>query len=186
MKDKKFIAGYFNFETLPDEVKAQNKIKSQNRLDCISYAGNYKGLTNFVNYKGMLYFFKTPCRDFVKANSKRRSEWSLTNNSMNLTSIYIEGFNNSEFGYGYPNAKPKLSNGELNPLYQYKNDGYLFILNPDYSQIELLIIENGRNLINQYYQNLLDGEFTSEINQLRIEAKPFHNYSVMQFANSKM
>lgn len=95
------IVGYYKMVVLPDEVKSQNKIKSQSRLDCVAYAGEYKGLTNFVNAKGQLFFYKTPCKEFVKANIKRRAEWSLTNNSLNFTSIYIEDFTAKRFGVPY-------------------------------------------------------------------------------------
>lgn len=180
------ITGYYKLVALPDEVKTLNKIRSKARLDCIEYAGNYTGLTIFVNKPGQLFFYKTPARDITEANSKRVAEWCLTNGSLNFSSIYIEDFDFSEFGYGYPNAKPKLSNGETNPLFHFRNDGYLFIVNKDYSQIEILIIADGRNLINHYYQHLIDGNFETEIHKLRSEAKPFFNYIGIESANSKL
>lgn len=180
------LVGYFKLVALPDEVKAKNKIRSKDRLDCITYTGNYYGLTNFVNKQGQLSFYKTPCREVVKASIKRRAEWSLTNNSLNFSSIYIEDFDFLGYGYGYPNAKPRLSNGEPNPIYPFKNDGYLFILNKDYSQIEILIIRDGRNLISHYYQHLIDGHFDTEIQKMRAEARPFFEYIGLDSANSKL
>jgi len=50
-----------------------------------------------------------------------------------------------------------LSNGNENPLFKFRNDGYLFINNKNYSEIELLVIPNGRNLISSYYQKIIDG-----------------------------
>jgi hypothetical protein len=180
------IAGYYKLVTFTDELKAQNKIRSKARLDCINYAGNYKGLTNFVNKQGQLFFYKTPCREFIEAQSKRVAEWSLTNGSLNFSSIYIEDFDFLEYGYGYPNAKPRLSNGEPNPLHPFKNDGYLFIVNKDYTQIEILILADGRNLISHYYQHLIDGFFDAEIQRLRLEAKPYFEYMGFESANSKL
>ena len=157
------IKAYFKLMILPDEVRANNKIKSKARMDCVLFTdlvtGKYKGLTNFVNHKGQLFFYKTPCRDFVSADSKRIAEWSLTNSGLNFSSIYIEDMDCQEFGYGYPNAKMLLSNGSQNPLFPFRNDGYLFIVNKDYSEIEILIIPDGRNLISSYYQKLIDGGF---------------------------
>ncbi len=174
------IRAYFKLATLPDEVSAIYKIKSKVRLDCVSnYSRShetYQGLTNFVNAKGQLFFYKTPARDFVNTDSKRIAEWSLTNSSMNLSSIYIEDIDYPQFGYGYPNAKRLLSNGEENPQFNFRNDGYLFIVNKDYTEIEILIIPDGRNLISSYYQLLIDGGLDEEIKQLRKEAKPFFNY----------
>lgn len=171
---------YYKFVSFPDEVRAANYIRSKDRLDCISFtdlgAANYKGLTNFVNNKGQLFFYKTPCNNFIHADSKRLAEWSLTNKSLNLTSIYIDDLDYPELGYGYPNAKRLLSNGNPNPLFEFRNDGYLFLMNKDYSEIELLVIPDGRNLISSYYQILIDGGFDNEINRLRQQAKKFYQY----------
>lgn len=171
---------YYKLALLPDEVRASNNIRSKARLDCIAFTdkvvSNYKGLTNFVNYKGQLFFYKTPCRDFINTDSKRLSEWSLTGNGINFSSIYIDDLDFPEIGYGYPNAKRLLCNGSENPLFEFRNDGYLFLINKDYSEIELLVIPDGRNLISSYYQKMIDGGFDDEIRQLRIEAKHFYRY----------
>lgn len=177
------IGAYFKLATLPDDVRAANKIRSKARLDCTSFtdmvAGGYKGLTFFVNdkrHKGQLFFYKTPCRDFVNTDSKRLAEWSLTGNGLNFSSIYIDDTDFPEIGYGYPNANRLLKDGSPNPLFEFRNDGYLFLINKDYSEIELLIIPDGRNLISSYYQKLIDGGFDDEIKNLRKEAKIFYQY----------
>jgi len=174
------IVAYYKLATLPDEVRAANKIRSKARLDCICLtdlaAGNYKGLTDFVNHKGQLYFYKTPCRDFVNTDSKRIAEWSLTGNGLNFSSIYIDDLDYPEIGYGYPNASRYLFNGSPNPLFNFRNDGYLFLMNKDYSEIELLIVHDGRNLISSYYQKLIDGGFDDDIRAFRKAAKIFYRY----------
>jgi len=173
------IGAYFKLATLPDEVRAANKIKGETRLDCISFtdmvSGNYKGLTNFVNKKGQLFLYKRPFRDFINTDSKRLAEWTLIK-GLNFSSIYINDLDCPEIGYGYPNANRLLKNGSKNPLFEFRNDGYLFILNKDYSEIEVLIILDGRNLISSYYQKLIDGGFDDEVRQLRQQAKVFYQY----------
>ena len=175
------IGAYYKLVKLPDEVKAANKIKSKDRLDCTTYtdlvAGGYKGLTYFVNSSGQLFFYLTPCRDFVNADSKRLAEWSLTNKSINLSSIYFEDFDFPEIGYGYPNAKRLLSNGSNNPQFDCRNDGYLFLMKADNSEIELLVLPGGRNLISSYYQRMIDGDFDAELKVLRSQAAPFYRYT---------
>ena len=168
------IKAFFKVAVLPDDVRAANKIRSKARLDCISYAdlvaGSYKGLTKFVNHKGQLFFYKTPCRDFVNTDSKRLAEWSLTGNGLNFSSIYIDDLEFPEIGYGYPNANRLLKDGSQNPLFEFRNDGYLFLMNKDYSEIEILVIPDGRNLISSYYQKLIDGGFDDDIQALRQQA----------------
>jgi hypothetical protein len=172
------IGTYYKLALLPDEIRTANKIRSKQRLDCIAFTDliDYKGLTYFVNFKGQLFFYKTPCRDFVNTDRKRLAEWSLTNNSINLSSIYIEDFDFPEIGFGYPNAKRLLSNGSINPMFDFRNDGYLFLMNSDYTEIEILIIPEGRNLITGYYQRFIDNGFEAELKRLRELSKPFCKY----------
>tara|TARA_R110000850_G_C9980203_1_gene465927 strand:- start:2480 stop:3022 length:543 start_codon:yes stop_codon:yes gene_type:complete len=174
------IGAYYKLATLPEEVRAANKIRSKKRLDCICFtdmvAGGYKGLTNFVNSKEQLFFYKEDCRDFVNTDSKRLAEWRLTAQSLNLSSIYIDDLDYPEIGYGYPNPNRLRSNDKENPLFEFRNDCYLFIINKDYTEIELLIIPDGRNLISSYYQNMIDGGFDDEIRELRKQAKGFYKY----------
>jgi len=176
------IEAYYKFISLPDEVKEAHKIRSKARLDCVSYINQPfstgHGLTNFVNAKGQLVFFKTPAYSLVNAHSKRIADWTLTNNSLNFSSIYIEDIDFPEIAFGFPNAKRYLKNGNPNPLYPFKNDGYLFLINRDYSIIELFVFTDGRNYINLYYQKMIDGDFDKEIKELRSRAKPFFDYGL--------
>jgi hypothetical protein len=174
------IAAIYNLAQLSDEVKAKNGIRSKARLDCVTYSdqmpGGYKALTNFVNSKGQLFFYLTPCRDFVNTDSRRMAEWSLTNSSQNLSSIYIEDNDFPEFGYGYPNANRLLSNRTPNPLFDYRNDGYLFQVNSTYTEIDLIVVKDGRNLITSYYHKMIDGGFADEVARLKAQARPFYPY----------
>lgn len=171
------IAGYYKFIVLPDEVKAQNKIRSKARLDCVLYSGNYLGLTFFVNKQNQLSLYKVPAKDIINTHCKRIAEWALSNNNLNFSSIYIEDLDCPQYGYGYPNKNPFIGKDKKpNPLYKYSNDCYLFIKNNDYTEIEILIIEDGRNLIIPYYEHLIDGRFDNDIKELRDKAIPFYNY----------
>ncbi len=174
------IKAYYELVQFPDEIKELNKIRSKARFDCISYSddvsGGYQGLTNFVNNKGQLIFYKTPCKGFVNTDYKRMAEWSLTGNNLNLSSLYIDDLDFPDMAYRYPNANRFLNNGSPNPLFRFRNDGYLFLINQFFSKVELLIIPDGRNLINSYYQRLIDGSLDDEINELRSKARPYFNY----------
>ena len=98
---------------------------------------------------------------------------------MNLSSIYIDDIDFENIGYGYPNANRYLVNGSFNPLYEFRNDGYLFIIDKNYKQIELLVIPGGRNLISSYYQKMIDGGFEDQLTYYRKEAKVFYQYEGM-------
>jgi len=168
----------FLLESLSSEVKASNKIRSSKRLDCTLFANesNYQGFKPFYNEGGKFYVYKTSCDNFIHTDRKRLAEWSLTGNSLNLSSIYIDDFDFPEYAYGYPNDKKYLSNGKENPLFPFRNDAYLFILNKDYSVIEILVIPDARNEIQYYYQLLIDGKLDFELNRLRQSYKVFYHY----------
>jgi hypothetical protein len=175
------LKAYYKFIVLPDEVRSLNKIKSESRLDCISFTdkvtGNYKGLTFFVNSKGQFFLYKASPDSFIESDKKRIAEWSLTSKSINLSSIYIEDIERSEIGYGYPNPHKYIGKmKQPNPLFDFRNDGYLFMMNKDLSELELFIVQDGRNLIRSYYQKLKDGGFDTEIRELRNQAKLFFTY----------
>ncbi|AKQ44439.1 hypothetical protein TH63_00370 [Rufibacter radiotolerans] len=172
------LTAYYKLEILQDYLRQANKINSKTRLDCTLQTNpkNYTGLTDFVNAKGQMYFYKTPAREFVKANCKRLAEWALSNGKLNLSSIYFEDIDFPQFGYGYPNANRLKSNREPNPLFPFRNDAYLFITNADLSQVEVLVIAEGRNLVNAYYQRLIDGELDQEVQTLRQQAQPLFDY----------
>jgi len=69
----KTIEAYYKFIDLPGKVRDFYKIKSKARLDCVEYTNNPfstgHGLTNFVNAKGQLVFYKTPAHSLINADS---------------------------------------------------------------------------------------------------------------------
>jgi hypothetical protein len=67
-------------------------------------------------------------------------------------------------------------------MFKYRNDGYLFIINKDYTQIEILVIIDGRNLISSYYQKLIDGGLDEELKSLREKSRPFYLYDGLPYS----
>ena len=173
---------YYRLQMLPESIKKAHKIRSTRRLDCTHYTDEtetgYKGLEPFLNHKEQLFFHLTEARQFVTGQAKRIAEWSLTKSSLNFSSLYIEDFENPGYAYGYPNGSQKLYNGSENPLYEFRSDGYLFILSEKLEQIEIIVLPDQRNLISNWYQLLIDNELEQEISRLRQNAKPFFDYGL--------
>ena len=170
---------YFKLQSLPKEVKYYYKIKSEYRLDCVSQVGlkEYHGLDSCVSTEEHLYFYKTKASSFVNSDCSRIAEWSLTSSTkLNFSSIYLENIKYPQFGYGYPNAKRLLRSGKPNPMFEYRHDGYLFIVNKDISEVEVLVVVGEKNLINIHYQILLDGGYDEELRRFRLSAKSFYDY----------
>ncbi len=173
---------YFKLEQLSPEIRIQNNLKpdTKNRLDCTLYHSpdsNLRGLGFFVNPRGMLYLNLTPPRNVCKSIAQRQSTWSLTGRSVNLTSIFIDFPETPQYAYGNPPYRPMLNKKKKpNPLFSFKNDLYLFIVNSDYTEIELMIVPGQKHLLSAYYMRLMQGEWDNVIRTLRESAKPFYEY----------
>lgn len=86
----------------------------------------------------------------------------------------------SGYAYGYPSDKPTYSKDEKpNPFFDYKGDGYLFIVHQNEQDpksltptaIELIVLEGAKVLIASYCKQLVMGGFDEALQQLRAQAK---------------
>lgn len=105
--------------------------------------------------------------------------------SLNFTGLkeyFIDG-KLSGFAYGCPlAAKTYSSKQKPNPFYEYKDDGYLFIVHQDQNAntapeqirptiIELVVLDGAKVLISSYCKQLMMGGFDEAIKSLREQAK---------------
>jgi len=111
---------------------------------------------------------------------KRQANWLLSGKSINVSSMFIDIAEYPQFAYGNPPYKEVLGkkNPKPNPFLLYKNDLFLFIINSDYTVIEILVIPEQKNLHNTYYLKLIQGEFDEKINALRSNSKTFYEYGL--------
>lgn len=106
-------------------------------------------------------------------------------NSLNFTGLkdyFVDG-RLSGFAYGYPLATETYSSKQKpNPFFNYKDDGFLFIIHQDQtaatepekikpSRIELIALEGAKVLIPAYCKMLQMGGFDEAITLLREQAK---------------
>ena len=110
-------------------------------------------------------------------NNYYASDVSLNGSSMNFSSI-LYNCDSCNKGYGNPNPKYWLRKGQVNPLYNYRYDAYLFKHNSDYSRIELIVQPYGLRFIDKYYNKFLAGEYEELIDNLQDKLTPFYNYSI--------
>lgn len=175
---------YIKLQQLSDDVKRANKIKvgaKVPRLDCVSMAGYYEGLKPLISSKGQLKFYLMQTRGIIASSDQRRAGYFLMGeHSINFSSIFQQTFEIADqskcYGYGEPNGNKTLKDGQPNPMLKYSQDGYLFIYNPDYTELEILIISNGRYLIQGYLKKLASGGFDEALQAMREQAMPFFNY----------
>lgn len=103
-------------------------------------------------------------------------------NSLNFTGLkdYFQDGKLSGFAYGYPLDKPTYSKDEkLNPFFDYKQDGFLFLIEQDEkdptnltpTSIELVVLEGVKVLISAYCKQLVMGGFDEALQALREQAQ---------------
>jgi hypothetical protein len=145
------------------------------RYVAIAQAGYFKPLNALKNAKNeiVMYYQRND-----KCNPNSAAETRLQcKGSVNFSSVYFLNINTTEtlIGYGEPPQTKELKNGKAtkpNPFFDNRADGYLFIVPPDNKTIEILIVPNGRSLIQGYLKALADGQYTGTLNELRKQAKP--------------
>ena len=102
--------------------------------------------------------------------------------SLNFTGLkeyFIDG-KLSGFAYGYPPDEPTYAkkNPKPNPFYNYRQDGFLFIVYQDEkcpaeiipTSIELVVLEGAKVLISAYCKQLVMGGFDEALAALRKQA----------------
>lgn len=101
-------------------------------------------------------------------------------NSLNFTGLkdYFKDGKLSGYAYGYPLDKATYSkDNKQNPFFEYKNDGYLFIMHNSDKEpvaptcIEFIVLEGAKVLISAYCKQLLMGGFDDALEQLRKQAQ---------------
>lgn len=180
-----FVA-YLKFEQLPDEVKSKYKIKlnaKTPRFDLTRLAGYYKPLESLKNKKGQIVLYLNGTLGIIDSTDQRRADrFLMGKNSLNFSSIYlldssIQTNRGCFVGYGNPNRSRTYSKeNRPNPFFECKNDGFIFLITPDWKAIEILVIPDGYNTILGNAKALADGVYNEALETMRATAKTFFQY----------
>jgi hypothetical protein len=141
------------------------------RYVATTQAGYFKPLNELKNIQGeivMYYQRNDKCNPNSKAETRLQCKGSI-----NFSSIYLQNMKIGEtlIGYGEPPQTKELKGGKQNPFFESKADGYLFLISPDLNTIEILIVPNGRYLIQGVAKQLEDGQFNEALKQMRDTAR---------------
>lgn len=178
------FSAYMKFEQLPDEVKRRNNIKvgaKVPRLDLTRLAGYYKPLQSLTNKNGQIFIYIQEAKDRINSPDERRAERYLQGkDSLNLSSVYLLRRSTPEspfVGYGNPDRSKTFSKSHKpNPFYECRDDGFLFLIAPDWQTIEILVVTNGYNTIQGNAKGLADGAYNEALETMREAAKSFYQY----------
>ena len=153
--------------------------RKQPRYDLTLMAGYWSSLDALKNYKGRIFFNLIP----TESNQYRKQDGTVPeyylqvmpakSKSINFSGIRFQYQDGKKlmFASGEPSKEKELKGGVVNPMYENRNDGFLFLFSNDMEQLEIIIIENGRTLIDAYRKQLSLGGLDKHLEQLRKQAK---------------
>lgn len=148
-------------------------------------AGYFPPMETIIGRDGKVSMYLQVSKDSGSKKDNAPAMKLQAKDSLNFTGLkeyFIDG-KLSGFAYGYPlAAKTYSSKQKPNPFYEYKDDGYLFIVHQDQNAntapeqirptiIELVVLEGAKVLISSYCKQLMMGGFDEAIKSLREQAK---------------
>ncbi len=183
------ISAYLCFVQLPELKNITRKgvtaPRKQPRYDLVSMAGYWASLERLKNAKGLLYFnlISTDKNQYRKQDGTTPEYYlqcqppkSKTVNFSGIRFQYYDGVK-TLFASGEPSVQEKLKSGVVNPMFDNKNDAFLFIFSEDMERLEVLIVDCGRVLIDAYCKQLSNGMLDDVLEALRQQAKTVTSYS---------
>lgn len=160
-------------------VNTTQKDKKTPKFTIVAQAGYYPPMEQLKGRDGQI---SMNLMEKLKEGDNVPSMRLQAKNSLNFTGLkeyFIDG-KLSGYAYGYPLDKQTYSEkGKQNPFYDYKDDGFLFIIhqneNAPESQIptciELIVLEGAKVLISAYCKQLVMGGFDEALDALRKQAE---------------
>lgn len=141
-------------------------------------AGYYPPMDSLKGRDGQISMY---LMEKLKEGTNAPSMRLQAKDSLNFTGLkeyFADGGKLSGVAYGYPPDTPTYSaKGKVNPFYQNRNDGFLFLFDagtpqdPTPRSFEFVVLEGAKNLIASYCKMLVAGGFDETLVSLRQVAK---------------
>ena len=150
--------------------------KKTPKYSILNDVGYYPPMDSLRGRDGKISFY---LMEKLKEGSNKPAMRLQAKDSINFTGLkdYFEDGKLSGFAYGYPFGEKCFSkDNKTNPFYDYKEDGYLFIVSQELQKqgvpttIELMVLEGAKILISAYCKQLLMGGFDEALKTLREQA----------------
>lgn len=157
-------------------VYTQEKQRKTPKYTVIEQAGYYPPIENLKGRNGLISMY---LMEKLKEGDHIPSMRLQAKNSLNFTGLkdFFKDGKLSGYAYGYPlDSKTYGKQKKVNPFYEWKNDGFLFIIHQNEKQatptmIELIVLEDAQVLISSYCKMLAIGGFDEALMNLRKQAK---------------
>lgn len=153
--------------------------KKTPKYTIIKEAGYYPPMNKLKGRDGKISFY---LMEKLKEGNNAPAMRLQAKGGINFTGLkdYFKDGKLSGFAYGYPFGEKYFSkDNKTNPFYDYKEDGYLFIVSQELQKrgvpttIELMVLEGAKILISAYCKQLLMGGFNEALKTLREQANNY-------------
>lgn len=147
-------------------------------------AGYYPPMEELEGRDGKISMYLQVSKDSGSTAANAPAMKLQAKNSLNFTGLkdYFINGRLSGFAYGYPlGARTYSTKQKANPFFEYRNDGFLFIVHQDQaaeteagrikpSCIELIVLARAKALVSSYCKMLQMGGFNDALQSLRQQA----------------
>lgn len=176
------IAFYGYFVRNNSKVKRHGEMQERKipRFDLCRYNGFWTGFEHLKTKKGEVYLNLIPS----DKNPNRKTDGAVMEyyaqmrpreckGSFNLSGLRLmqDTEVNQWVCSGEPSTEIKLKTGDFNPLYDERNDGFIFVLDKDLQWLELWVIADQRLLIDGYRKAFELGTYDTALTRIRTTSK---------------
>lgn len=176
------IAFYAYFKRNTSKVKRHGEMQERKipRFDLCATNGFWTGLEHLKTKKGEVYLnlipsYKNPNRskDGAVTEYYLQARPQECKGSFNLTGLRLMQDTEEKqwICSGEPSSEVKLRNGDFNPLYDERNDGFVIVLGKDLEWLELWVVTDQRMMIDGYRKAFELGTYDYYLKQIRATAK---------------
>lgn len=150
------------------------------RFDLCRLNGFWTGLDHLKTKKGEVYLnlipsYKNPNRskDGAVTEYYLQARPQECKGSFNLTGLRLMQDTEEKqwICSGEPSSEVKLRNGDFNPLYDERNDGFVIVLGKDLEWLELWVVTDQRMMIDGYRKAFQLGTYDAALQTIRNTAK---------------
>lgn len=176
------IAFYGYFLRNNTKVKRHGEMTERKtpRFDLCRLNGFWTGLDHLKTKKGEVYLnlipsYKNPNRskDGAVTEYYLQARPQECKGSFNLTGLRLMQDTEEKqwICSGEPSSEVKLRNGDFNPLFDERNDGFVIVLGKDLEWLELWVVTDQRMMIDGYRKAFQLGTYDAALQTIRNTAK---------------
>ncbi len=175
------FACYLRFERNNSSVKRGGEMVERRtmRFDLTLFAGYWSGADKLKTKKGQMYLnLIASDRNPNRKSSETTPEYyvqmrpHLCHKTFNLSGLRLM-MNDETKAWtcsGEPSQQEVLKTGDTNPLYDERNDGFVFVVGKGFEYVELFVLADGRPLVDAYRKAIALGKYQCELDLMRDSA----------------